>query len=57
MGAGAPALPSLSVNHRNAMMRTWPGVAKMCEPRVLRLIAFIAPLYAAAVWAGIRIVA
>jgi hypothetical protein len=29
----------------------------MCEPRILRLIAFIAPLYAAAVWAGIRIVA
>jgi hypothetical protein len=29
----------------------------MCEPRVLRLIAFIAPLYAAAIWAGIRIVA
>jgi len=29
----------------------------MCEPRVLRLIALIAPLYAAAVWAGINIVA
>ena len=29
----------------------------MCEPRVLRLIALIAPLYAAAVWAGIHIVA
>ena len=29
----------------------------MCEPRVLRVIALIAPLYAAAIWAGIRIVA
>ena len=29
----------------------------MCEPRLLRMIALIAPLYAAAVWAGIRLVA
>lgn len=28
----------------------------MCEPRVLRLIAWFMPLYAAVVWAGIRIV-
>lgn len=29
----------------------------MCEPRLLRMIALIAPLYAAAVWAGIHFVA
>ncbi len=29
----------------------------MCEPRILRFIALVAPLYAAAVWAGIRLVA
>lgn len=26
----------------------------VCEPRVLRLIALLAPLYAALVWAGIH---
>lgn len=29
----------------------------MCEARVLRMIAWIAPLYAVGVWAGIRLVA
>ena len=27
----------------------------MCEPKILRLIALIAPLYAITVWAGIQI--
>jgi hypothetical protein len=29
----------------------------MCDPRVLRLIAVLAPAYALAVWAGIHVVA
>jgi len=29
----------------------------MCEPRVLRLIALIAPAYAAMVWVGILVAA
>jgi hypothetical protein len=29
----------------------------MCEPRVLRLIAWMAPAYAAMLWIAIRIVA
>ena len=28
----------------------------VCEPRVLRLIAMIAPAYAAILWVGIRLV-
>ena len=29
----------------------------MCEPRVLRMIAWMAPVYAAMLWIGIRVVA